>query len=141
MIYNPNPLIQYPESSIQYPAPMTLSIDFSDIIRATLETECGNEGYIGLSPDGLQYHVVVPVDRQIARGLKAGNQPFGSTPFGGYKDWQYFTCLNYDRPTGYDQTEIHRLRLSQAKVNALFFKSWAEQLNISVRIKNLPITE
>ena len=41
-----------------------LNIRLSDIWRATLENDCGNEGYIGISPDGTQYHVVVPVDRQ-----------------------------------------------------------------------------
>ena len=54
---------------------MPLSIDFTDIVRATLDEDSGNEGYIGLSPDGRRYHVVVPVDRQIARGIKAGNRP------------------------------------------------------------------
>ena len=118
---------------------MTLSIDFKDIIRATLETECGNVGYIGLSPDGLQYHVVVPVERQISRGLKAGNPPLGETPFGGYKDWPYFCCLGYSRPVRYDETEIRKVRLKQAMLNALLLKSWTEQINISVEVKNIPL--
>jgi hypothetical protein len=120
---------------------MTLTIDFNDIVRATLEAECGNEGYIGLSPDGLRYHVVVPVDRQIARGLKAGNRPQGETPFGGYKNWPYFCCLGYTRPSKYDQTEIQKVRLKQAKVNALLLKSWAGQMNIPVKVKNLPTSK
>ena len=77
---------------------MSLLIDFNDIFRATLDEDCGNEGYIGIAPDGGRYHVVVPVDRQIARGIKAGNRPQDGTPFGGYKDWRYFGCPGYKRP-------------------------------------------
>jgi hypothetical protein len=117
---------------------MTVSIDFKEIVRATLDEECGNEGYIGLSPDGLRYHVVVPVDRQIARGLKAGNRPLDETPFGGYKDWRYFCCPGYNRPAKYDADEIQKVRLKQAGVNAVFLKSWAERMNIPVEIKNRP---
>ncbi|MBA4392004.1 MAG: hypothetical protein C0407_00460 [Desulfobacca sp.] len=117
---------------------MTLVIEFKDIIRATLETECGNEGYIGLSPDGQRYHVVVPVDRQIARGLKAGNPPLDETPFGGYKDWPYFCCLGYSRPIRYDETDIRKVRMKQARVNAILLKSWTEQINIPVEVKNIP---
>ena len=40
---------------------MKLSISLSDIYRATLAEDCGNEGYIGITPDGSSYHVVVPV--------------------------------------------------------------------------------
>jgi hypothetical protein len=120
---------------------MPLLIDFNDIVRATLDAECGNEGYIGISPDGDRYHVVVPVDRQIARGVKAGNNPAGPTPFGGYTDWQYFACLTYNRPSRYDQAEILRARQSQAKVNAQFLLAWAEQLDISVEVNNFPQTE
>jgi hypothetical protein len=120
---------------------MSLTIDFNDIVRATLEIECGNEGYIGLSPDGLRYHVVVPVDRQIARGLKAGNRPQDETPFGGYKDWPYFCCLGYTHPAKYDQAEIRKVRLKQARVNAMLLKSWAEQINLPVAIRNCPVTD
>ncbi|MFH0787636.1 MAG: hypothetical protein V2B13_08465 [Pseudomonadota bacterium] len=120
---------------------MTLAIDFNDIVRATLEEDCGNEGYIGLSPDGFQYHVVVPVDRQIARGLKAGHHPLDKTPFGGYKDWPYFCCLGYARPAKYDEAETKKLRLRQAGINAILLKSWAEQIKIPLAVKNCPTTK
>ena len=114
---------------------MTLSIDFNDILRATLDKDCGNEGYIGLSPDGRSYHVVVPVDRQIARGIKAGNRPLDETPFGGYKGWHYFCCLGYAPPSDYDEAEHQKVRLNQAKANAQLLKVWAKQINVSVEIK------
>ncbi|OGP51166.1 MAG: hypothetical protein A2Y79_03515 [Deltaproteobacteria bacterium RBG_13_43_22] len=113
---------------------MTLQIDFNDILRATLDEDCGNEGYIGLSPDGLRYHVVVPVDRQIARGIKAGNRPLDETPFGGYKDWHYFCCLGYSGPAENNEAEIQKIRIKQAETNAQHLKTWAAEMKISVEI-------
>jgi len=128
------PLIQDRESRIENPVTMPLIIDFNDILRATLDEDCGNEGYIGLSPDGLRYHVVVPVDRQIARGIKAGNRPLDETPFGGYKDWHYFCCLGYSGPAENNEAEIQKIRIKQAETNAQHLKTWAAEMKISVEI-------
>ena len=113
---------------------MVLLIDFKDIIRATLDEDCGNEGFIGIAPDGGRYHVVVPVDRQIARGVKAGNRPQDGTPFGGYKDWHYFCCPGYKRPAGHHETEIQKIRIKQAGNNAQHLKAWAAGRQIAVKI-------
>jgi hypothetical protein len=113
---------------------MSLQIDFYDLIRATLDESSGNVGYIGLSPDGSRYHVVVPVDGQIARGLKAGNQVLGGAPFGGYKDWHYFYCQSYSRPTRYDEKEINKVRRTQAFANAQALIAWAAERAIEVII-------
>jgi hypothetical protein len=114
---------------------MTLPIDFNDIIRATLDEDCGNEGFIGIAPDGSRYHVVVPVDRQIARGIKAGNRPLDGTPFGGYKDWHYFCCLGYKPPAGYNEAEIQKVRIKQAGINARLLKTWAAERKIVIEIQ------
>ena len=111
---------------------MILQIDFNDMVRATLDEDCGNEGYIGISPDGSRYHVVVPVDRQIARGIKAGNRPMDETPFEGYKDWHYFCCLGFTRPGKVNETEIQKARLKQARVNARLLKTWAAGRHLEV---------
>ena len=115
---------------------MPLTIDFNDIIRTTLDEDCGNEGFIGIAPDGGHYHVVVPVDRQIARGVKAGNRPQDGTPFGGYKDWHYFCCPGYKRPAGHHETEIQKIRIKQAGNNAQHLKAWAAGRQIAVKITN-----
>ncbi|MFC1835618.1 hypothetical protein ACFL2Q_12920 [Thermodesulfobacteriota bacterium] len=73
-----------------------LRIKLSDILRATLTVRSGNEGWIGVSATGDEYHVVVPVDRQIARGVMACNRPTDGTPFGGYSGWLYFRCPPYE---------------------------------------------
>jgi hypothetical protein len=115
---------------------MVLRIDFNDILRATLDDACGNEGYIGIAPNGDQYHVVVPVDRQIARGVKAGNRPLDGTPFGGYKGWRYFCCETFPFPETYDPQAIQAGRRKQAESNALIFKGWAAGLKLEVEIIN-----
>jgi hypothetical protein len=97
---------------------MTLSIDFQDILRATLAEDCGNIGFLGVAPDGSAYHVVVPVDLQIARGVKARNLPADGTPFGGYRGWLYFPCPPY--PVGPDSD-----RKKQARSNAALLRAWA----------------
>lgn len=117
---------------------MTLLVDFNDILRATLDDQCGNEGYIGISPDGQQYHVVVPVDLQIARGIKAGNCPVDGTPFGGYKDWHYFGCLVFPLPEKVDPGKIQALRIAQAKANALLLKAWAAEWHIELELGPWP---
>jgi hypothetical protein len=76
-----------------------LRISFHDILRATLPRRSGNEGWIGVSPLGDEYHVVTPVDTQIARGVMACNRPTDGTPFGGYSGWLYFRCPPYDETT------------------------------------------
>jgi hypothetical protein len=113
---------------------MPLKIDINDIVRATLNEDSGNEGYIGLSPDGSRYHVVVPVDRQIARGIKAGNRPQDETPFGGYKNWRYFCCLGYSQPARYEEAEIQKARRKQAEINAQLLKAWATEIKIDLEI-------
>jgi hypothetical protein len=106
---------------------MTLSVRRSDILRATLPAGSGNTGYLGLAPDGSEYHVVVPVDEQIARGIKAGNRPDDGTPFGGYRDWSYFQC----RP---HETEECGAREAQASANAAVLLAWAAERSIHVEI-------
>ena len=114
---------------------MSLLIDMNDIIRATLDEDCGNQGFIGIAPDGGRYHVVVPVDRQIARGVKAGNHPMDGTPFGGYKGWHYFGCPGYQCPAGHPEGGRQKVRIKQAGDNARLLESWAAGRRIAVKIR------
>jgi hypothetical protein len=101
----------------------------ADLFRATLPAQSGNSGYLGFAPDGSEYHVVVPVDEQIARGIKAGNRPDDGTPFGGYRGWLYFQC----RP---HETDEDGAREAQANVNAAVLLAWAAQRNIQLEIED-----
>ncbi|MFH1137953.1 MAG: hypothetical protein V1816_17930 [Pseudomonadota bacterium] len=104
---------------------MNLKIRTSDIFRATLADDCGNLGYVGVAPDGSGYHVVVPVDLQLARGVKAGNRPDDGTPFGGYKGWRYFQCLPFAPGKS-------RAREKQVEMNSRLLAAWAGSLGIEV---------
>lgn len=77
---------------------MILKIKFVDILRAVLFRETGNESWIGFSPDGNSYHIVSPVDNQIAKGVMACNCPTDGTPFGGYSRWVYFRIPPIESP-------------------------------------------
>lgn len=118
------------EFSCGYPM---LRINFADILRATLPLRSGNEGWIGVSPTGDQYHIVVPVDRQIARGVMAGNLPEDGTPFGGYSGWLYFPCEPFEdeNKTG---AALEKLRVDQARASADSLVKWLAGYHIRVEI-------
>ena len=110
---------------------MRLKVKLDDVFRATLSEDCGNLGYLGLAPDGGEYHVVVPVDLQLARGVKAGNRPDDGTPFGGYRGWHYFECRNH-RAVGPETSSQERRR--QTRANAEVLVSWAASLGLELEI-------
>lgn len=106
---------------------MTLRVKRCDVLRATLPARSGNTGYLGFAADGSEYHIVVPVDEQIARGIKAGNRPDDGTPFGGYRGWFYFQC----RP---HETDKPGARDARADENAAVMIAWAAERNIMLEV-------
>ncbi|MDQ7782364.1 MAG: hypothetical protein RDU20_05785 [Desulfomonilaceae bacterium] len=111
-----------------------LSIKLSDIVRATLTKQSGNEGWIGVSPRGDEYHVVVPVDVQIARGVMACNRPTDGTPFGGYAGWLYFRCPQYEGQGVDDEA----LREEKARETGARLISWLALFQIEARLDTRP---
>jgi hypothetical protein len=109
-----------------------LMVKLSDLWRATLEERCGNVGFIGISADGSKYHVVVPVDLQIARGVKACNRPEDGTPFGGYTGWRYFQCEPYSL-VGHPQVD-QEARRAMARENGLALGRWAAGMGVRVEV-------
>ncbi len=110
----------------------SLTVKLSDIWRATLDERCGNVGFLGFSPDCSAYHVVVPVDLQIARGVKACNRPTDGTPFGGYAGWRYFQCRGY---SGVGHPKLEReIRRRAARENVESLKAWAAEDGFAVEI-------
>jgi hypothetical protein len=101
-----------------------LQLKIQDILRATLPEHSGNEGWIGVSPKGDAYHVVVPVDVQIARGVMACNRPTDGTPFGGYSGWLYFRCPPYDETPGHESRSREEQALKTAADLIRFLKSY-----------------
>lgn len=111
-----------------------LEIRLSDLFRATLPDECGNDGYLGIAPDGSRYHVVVPVDRKISRGLKFWINPADGTPFGGYKDWHYFRCLTYGASPLEPEKDLTERR-ERARQNGRLVQKWAQSAGLPIRIR------
>ncbi|MCK5681056.1 hypothetical protein KAI46_09650 [bacterium] len=105
---------------------MRLTVRKRDIFRATLADNCGNLGYLGIAPDASEYHVVVPVDLQLARGVKACNQPDDGTPFGGYRGWHYYECGPYAGNRGEES------RSQQVENNTQLLSLWLQQLGIKI---------
>jgi len=111
-----------------------LKIRFQDLLRATMSVRSGNEGWIGVSPLGDAYHIVVPVDIQIARGVMAGNRPTDGTPFGGYANWLYFRCPPY-QDEGQDNEEF---RYEQARKTASDLVKWLAAYGVEVSFDPQP---
>jgi hypothetical protein len=109
-----------------------LQIRFQDILRATLSAPCGNRGWIGFAPRGDRYHVVVPVDAQIARGVMACNRPMDGTPFGGYAGWIYFMCPPFEMED--DVVVDEQARLVRAEHTAEELVSWLAGYGIEAEI-------
>ncbi len=118
-----------PHSRDKYFVPH-VQIRLSDLIRATLPDESGNEGYIGISPDGSAYHVVAPVDRHIARGLKFWERPTDGTPFGGYRGWHYFLCLTYPSHSSQGPDK----HIETARENGCLLQKWALSQGIEMEL-------
>ncbi|MBI4773760.1 MAG: hypothetical protein HY788_06190 [Deltaproteobacteria bacterium] len=115
---------------------MGLRVRFSDLFRCTLDERTGNEGYIGVSPKGDEYHVVVPVDTQIARGVKACNRPRDGTPFGGYARWFYFRCeaFSADGDPDLNSEEYRSLRVAASRNSGAQLVKWAAGEGIQIEV-------
>ncbi len=109
-----------------------LLIRIEDIRRATLPSRSGNEGWIGVSPTGDAYHVVTPVDVQLARGVMACNRPTDGTPFGGYSSWLYFRCEPYEDEEAPEQEACDR----QVHKNATDLFNWLALYGIEAQLKS-----
>jgi hypothetical protein len=114
-----------------------LIIRIEDIRRATLPSRSGNEGWIGVSPVGDAYHVVVPVDVQLARGVMACNRPTDGTPFGGYSSWLYFKCEPYEDEEAPEQ----EVRNKQVRKNATDLINWMAMCGIEAQLESSGVSE
>lgn len=114
-----------------------LRIRYTDLFRATLPIASGNEGWIGISPKGEEYHVVVPVDVQIARGVMACNPPTDGTPFGGYSGWLYFPCPTYEYE-GESAGDERILRARRARQTAKELIVWLASHEIEAVLEHYP---
>lgn len=103
-----------------------LRVSIWDVRRATLPQGSGNEGWIGVSPRGDLYHIVAPVDAQIAKGVMACNRPTDGTPFGGYTSWLYFRCAPFDD----SQASEEPARTDQVRENCANLRKFLDSYGI-----------
>lgn len=115
-------------TSSEYRTIFLMKIKLDDIYRATLATHTGNEGWVGVDLSGHTYHVITPVDTQIAKGVMACNRPNDGTPFGGYSNWLYHRCRPYC-----SDVDDERLRLAQAEKNLSEIVCWLSQYGIDAQ--------
>ncbi len=108
-----------------------LQIKIQDIQRATLPSSSGNEGWIGVSPSGDAYHIVVHVDVQLARGVMACNRPNDGTPFGGYASWLYFRCAPYE-PGPLSELDARNIQVHRTSVELI---GWLASHGIAAQIE------
>jgi hypothetical protein len=116
-----------------------IRIAFADILRATLPLRTGNEGWLGFHPTGREYHVVVPVDVQIAKGVMACNFPADGTPFGGYTGWLYFRCPPFDDGGSLEGPDPE-LRAEAARHTARDLLKWLASYDIEAVVEPDPDT-
>ncbi len=116
-----------------------LRIKFSDLLRSTLPVRSGNEGWIGVSPHGDKYHVVVPVDTQIARGVMACNRPTDGTPFGGYANWLYFRCLPFEYD-GEDEADFEDARTQKVRETGRDVVVWLASYGVEAEVDDSGVT-
>jgi methylated-DNA-[protein]-cysteine S-methyltransferase len=116
------------------PAQVPLPVAESDLERATLVDSCGNTGFLGFSPAGDRYHLVVPVDKQIAAGVKAKNRPTDGTPFGGYTGWRYFECPPY-AGVHRDEAADADARRERVGLTARALTEWAKKQGLDLSLE------
>lgn len=114
---------------------MALRLAIEDLVRATLPQGAGHMGFIGFSPFGDDYHLLVPVDLERARVLSAagaGGRDGDLVSLGGRPGWRYLPCRTYQTPPSCAQGPPERqafilARRAQALFTAGQIVGWAKR--------------
>jgi hypothetical protein len=77
---------------------MGLSFAMDDLVKATLPSGWGQAGFVGVSPHGDSYHVLVPVELDLALETFRMALDDWAEPLGGRPGWNYYYCSTYDPP-------------------------------------------
>lgn len=107
---------------------MRFSMD--DLVRATLPSGWGRAGFVGLSPGGESYHVLVPVELDLAAAAFRLALEGWAEPMGGRPAWRYHYCRTYDPPPRDSRPWPDALlaaRRRQATRNGELLKAWARR--------------
>lgn len=109
---------------------MALSFTMEDLVRATLPSGWGQVGFVGVSPGGDSYHVLAPVDLDLAEGTFRMALHGLAEPLGGRPGWRYYYCRTYDPPPRDRHPWLKVLldkRMRQALHSGELLVAWARQ--------------
>ena len=107
---------------------MRFSMD--DLVRATLPSGWGRAGFVGVSPGGESYHVLVPVELDLAADTFRLALEGWAEPMGGRPAWRYHYCRTYDPPPRDGRPWPDALlaaRRRQATRSGELLKAWARR--------------
>lgn len=109
---------------------MALLFYLRDVLKATLPQGYGHVGFIGVAPEGREYHVLSPVELDLALGAVVTTGSGDGLTLGGHAHWSYLLCQTYRPPPpsasgGPDQAQVSQARLRQARFNGQRLVSWA----------------
>lgn len=77
---------------------MALIFRLADLVAATLPQGQGWVGLVGVEPGGRAYHVLAPVDLELAQGLGPAALAGQAQALGGRPGWHYRLCRGYPPP-------------------------------------------
>jgi hypothetical protein len=109
---------------------MALCFRLADLLRATLPQGQGWVGLVGVEPGGRDYHVLAPVELELARGLMCLGLAGQGRELGGRPGWHYRLCHAYAPPPPRDQrppplAEFRSARRAQALATGRELLAWA----------------
>ncbi len=109
---------------------MGLHFALEDLVRATLPSGWGQVGFVGVSPDGAAYHVLSPVEVDLASDMVlmalAGRAEF----MGGRPGWRYHYCHTYQPPPGRERPGPEAMRAARrrrARHTGRMLVAWARR--------------
>ncbi|MFH1035476.1 MAG: hypothetical protein V1806_13285 [Pseudomonadota bacterium] len=108
---------------------MALRFRLNDLLRATLPQGQGWVGLVGVEPGGRDYHVLAPVELELALGLMRLGWAGQWRALGGRQGWHYRPCRAYaPPPPGAGRppaAEFRAARLAQALATGRELVDWA----------------
>jgi len=108
-----------------------LCFALADLLRATLPQGQGWVGLVGVDPEGQAYHVLAPVELELAWGMMRLGLMDQARELGGRPGWRYRLCRAYAPPPprrGQPPAEAFRAaRRAQALATGRELLAWAGQ--------------
>lgn len=109
---------------------MAFRLSMEDMIRATLPSGWGYVGFLGVSPAGDSYHVLAPVEVDLAADIFIMALDGLAEPMGGRPGWRYYYCHTYEPPPKHCRPWPEALlaaRRRRAKHSGELFSAWARR--------------